>query len=379
MSECVLLVDDEANILAGFQRHLRKQFRIKTALGGEQALRLVETSPPFAVIVSDQRMPEMDGVTLLAEVRRRSPETVRLMLTGNADQETAQAAVNHGQVFRFLTKPCPPETLTEALEDALALHRRQTAERRVLEETLNGALQLVADILTMVDPHTFDRSLAAREEAATLAESLGIGDAWEAEVATMLAPIATVTLPPDTLAKVRSQAPLSADEAEMVERLPEVAHRMLSHIPRLGGVAEAVLYQDKRFEGSGFPRDDVAGEAIPIAARILQVATAITDLTSRGVERSDAAQRLLEQPGRYDPRVVEAVRTTDRGEAATVAEVGVMGLRPGQTLLSAIETADGRLLFAPGHRVTAAVVARLHNQARLLKIKEPIRVQESPR
>ncbi len=378
MSERILLVDDEANILSGFQRHLRKRFRIKTALGGEQALQLLE-SGPFAVIVSDQRMPEMDGVTLLAEVCRRSPETVRLMLTGNADQETAQAAVNHGQVFRFLTKPCPPETLTEALEAALGLYRQQTAERRVLEETLNGAIQLVADILTMVDPDSFDRSLAAREEAAALTKTLGVGDAWEAEVATMLAPIATVTLPPDTLAKVRSGAALSDEETEMVERLPEAAHRMLSNIPRLGGVAEAILYQDKRFEGSGFPHDDAAGETIPIAARILQVATAVTDLTHRGVERADAVQRLAAQSGRFDPRVVEAARSSTDGTTTTVSEVGVMGLSPGQTLLSPIETADGRLLFAPGHRITAAVIARLHNQARLLKIKEPIRVQENIR
>ncbi len=379
MNERVLLVDDEANVLAGFQRHLRKRFRIKTALGGEQALRLLESGGPFAVIVSDQRMPEMDGITLLAEVCRRSPETVRLMLTGNADQETAQEAVNRGQVFRFLTKPCPPETLTEALEAALALHRQQTAERRVLEETLNGAIELVADILSMVDPDSFDRALAAREEAALLARNLGVGDAWEAEVATMLAPIATVTLPPETLARVRHAEPLSEEEAEMVERLPEAAHRMLSHIPRLNGVAEAVLYQHKRFEGSGFPRDQVAGEQIPVAARILQVATAVTELTRRGVERAEVADRLAAQPGRYDPRVVEAVRATGEGATATVVEVGVMGLRPGQTLLSPIETEDGRLLFAPGHRVTAAVIARLHNQARLLKIKEPIRVQERNR
>ncbi len=375
MSERVLLVDDDPNVLSGFQRQLRKRFRIKTALGGEQALELLERSGPFAVIVSDQRMPEMDGVTLLEEVRRRSPETVRLMLTGNADQETAQEAVNRGQVFRFLTKPCPPETLVAALEEALELHRSRAAERRVLEETLTGAIRLVTDVLSMAAPEAFDRALAVRDEAVRLARALGADEVWEVEAAAMLAPLATVTLPPETADRLRRGEPLSPEEEAMVEALPEQASRLLGHIPRLEGVARALLYQNKRFEGSGFPRDGVAGEAIPLTTRILQVAAALVPLLAQGLGRAEAAARLAEQPGRFDPRVVAAAGA-DRGAAPTVAEVGVMGLRPGQTLLSAIETDDGRLLFAPGHRITAAVIARLHNQARLLAIKEPIRVQE---
>lgn len=129
MTEKILFVDDETNILQAIQRQLRKRFDLATAEGGDEALRILKEQGPFAVIISDMRMPNMNGVELLALVKELHPDTVRLMLTGNADQETAMEAVNSGQIFRFLTKPCPPATLITALALALSQYRLITAER----------------------------------------------------------------------------------------------------------------------------------------------------------------------------------------------------------------------------------------------------------
>ena len=106
MTTRILCVDDDSNILLGYQRALRKQFQIEVALGGEEGLAAVRNQGPYAVIVADMRMPGMDGVELLAKVREIAPDTVRMMLTGNADQQTALEAVNQGHIFRFMTKPC---------------------------------------------------------------------------------------------------------------------------------------------------------------------------------------------------------------------------------------------------------------------------------
>src|SRR6266700_2888600 len=119
MSVKVLCVDDESNVLEAYQRNLRKRFTIDTALGGEPALALIASQGPYAVIVTDMQMPGMDGVEFLMRVRQKAPDTVRLMLTGNADQKTAVEAVNKGHVFSFLSKPCPAESLEAALENAL--------------------------------------------------------------------------------------------------------------------------------------------------------------------------------------------------------------------------------------------------------------------
>lgn len=113
MSYKILCVDDDSNILQGYKRALRRDFDIFIAEGGLEALSIIEKEGPFAVVVSDMRMPVMDGVQFLSRVRDIAPETVRMMLTGNADQQTAIIAVNEGNIFRFLTKPCPPDVLAK--------------------------------------------------------------------------------------------------------------------------------------------------------------------------------------------------------------------------------------------------------------------------
>jgi len=111
----ILFVDDDPNILAAMQRNLRKRFTLDTVTGPDEALHTLKTKGPYAVIVADMSMPIMNGAELLEEVRLSSPDTVRIMLTGNADQRTATEAVNRGNVFRFLSKPCAPETIIAVL------------------------------------------------------------------------------------------------------------------------------------------------------------------------------------------------------------------------------------------------------------------------
>lgn len=380
MSERILFVDDEANVLAAFQRQLRKEFRINTALGGEQALRMIDQHGPFAVVVSDMRMPEMDGVQLLAEVRRHSPDSVRVMLTGNADQKTAIDAVNEGQIFRFLTKPCPGDALIQTLTAAIKQYQLVTAERALLEETLNGAIKLVTDILSMVDSESFGRSVALRDLARAIARALVVEDLWEVELAAMLAQIGTVAVPPEILAKARAEEPLDERESEVVARIPEIGHNLLSRIPRLSTVAKTVLFHRRQFDGSGPPAIPLAGEALPIGARILRVAIDLAALETEGIARPRAIEQMRCRRGHYDPVVLDAAaaigRTDGDGEvASSVAEVSIIELRPGQTLMANIETDGGRLLIAAGTRITDTIVERLHTYSRVMKIREPIPVQ----
>lgn len=128
----VLLVDDEPAILDGLCRQLRGRFDISTAVGAEEALRFMAVAEPFAVVLSDMRMPNMGGVEFLAIVREKYPDTARLMLTGQADIESMIDAINLGQITRFLVKPCPWGTVEAALHDAAELHQKISAERDLL-------------------------------------------------------------------------------------------------------------------------------------------------------------------------------------------------------------------------------------------------------
>ena len=131
----ILLVDDEVEVLDALQRQLRRHYDVTATSDAKEAIRLVVSSGPFAVVVSDLRMPGMDGVSLLYLIRQTAPETVRVLLTGNADVEAAIAAVNQGNVFRFLSKPCPPTALMRALEASVEQYRLIRMGREPREQT----------------------------------------------------------------------------------------------------------------------------------------------------------------------------------------------------------------------------------------------------
>ena len=156
----VLLVDDEVSVLDGLRRRLHGRFQVTCAEGGREALGQVASSPPFAVAVSDMRMPDMDGATYLEQLREVQPDTVRVLLTGYTDIDGAVAAINQGHIFRFLFKPCDSETLINTLGDAVAQYRLVTAERELLEKTLRGSVQALVETLSLADPAAF--ALAVR-------------------------------------------------------------------------------------------------------------------------------------------------------------------------------------------------------------------------
>ena len=306
MSEKILCVDDDANIVAAYQRNLRKQFTIDTAVGGEQALAAIETQGPYAVLVSDMQMPGMNGIEFLLKAKERTPDTVRFMLTGNADQQTAMEAVNKGHVFQFLTKPCPPEMLALALEAGLKQYRLVTAERDLLEKTLSGSIKVLTDILSMIDPRSFGRGELLRDYTRAFVKSLKIDQTWEFEVAAMLSQIGFVTIPPGVIQKARAGHGLSGQEKDMLTQVPTIGAELLSNIPRLNTVAKIVLYQNKNYDGSGFPIDSVAGEDIPIGSRILKVLSDLLQLETKETPKATALSLMQNRTGLYDPRVLAA-------------------------------------------------------------------------
>ncbi len=141
MKDKVLLVDDDAMVLAGLKRHLRKEFRIETALTGEEGLKRIEENGPFAVIVSDFSMPGMNGIEFLCRVKMTEPDTVRMMLTGSADMSTAIKAVNEGSIFQFHPKPCPAENLGKAIQSGIEAYRKTTTHQTQLKKVQRSLAQ----------------------------------------------------------------------------------------------------------------------------------------------------------------------------------------------------------------------------------------------
>jgi response regulator RpfG family c-di-GMP phosphodiesterase len=379
MSTQILCVDDDPNILAGFQRNLRNLFALDVAPSGAEALRLLKERGPYAVIVADMRMPGMDGIQLLSEFMRQAPETVRIMLTGNAEQRTAVEAVNRGRVFRFLSKPCAPEDLIVALRSGLEQYRLIQAERTLLEQTLNGSVAMLMDVLSLVQPAASERGQERRAAMRAFAENLVVGSCWDLEMGAMLSQLGCVTLPPQVLLKRRSGLPLSTAENELILRIPELGAKLLAHIPRLEPVAQIVLYQAKRFDGTGFPQDAVGGQQIPIGSRILKVLDDLARLESQGLPKPRALKEMSHLKGWYDPDVMLAAYKFFDVSVPELAltpskdvELFLDDIPTNALLLEDVMTSDGFLIVKANTVVSIPLLETLRNFALTSGLRQPL-------
>lgn len=381
MSERILFVDDDPHLLAACERSYRRRFQMDTAEGGEAGLKKIQETGPYAVVISDRQMPGMDGIQFLSLVRQRAPDTVRIMLTGNVDLEHAVRVVNEGNIFRFLIKPCPPDILTKAIEDALSQHQLVLAERELLNKTLSGSVKLLTDILSMVDVRSFGQTEKLRGMVNDIAGKMGLENAWEVNVAAMLAPMGFVALPPETMVKARAGHVLSKAEEQMVANAPETAARLLANIPRLEGVARIAHYQNKRYDGTGFPPDDIKGDTIPFGARLLKILSDLAQLVAEGKLPLRALAEMQHRTGWYDPKLMAEVRACFGGpdaggeKAKETVAVLVRDLDVGMVLHSNVLTKDGTLVLSSGHQINEMSLEKIQNFEQLSGIQEPIFVE----
>ena len=397
MSTSILFVDDEPNILAGYQRQLRKVCAVDTAESGAEGLAKMGANGPYAVIVSDMQMPGMNGVEFLSQAANLAPNSVRIMLTGNADQQTATAALNEGRIFRFLNKPCPPETMALALQAGLAQYKLITAEKELLEKTLTGSIGILVDVLSISHPQMFARGKKLRDCVRETAVALDYRNRWELEVAALLSQIGSLTIPGEILLKERARMALSPEERDILERAPESGCNLLAKIPRLETVAQIIRYQHKNYNGTGMPIDAVNGEAIPFGARILRVLSDMLDLEADNTPRSMAFRMMRSRAGCYDPLVVETLNAhynpalpppkpkepaqagkTGRGKRApgdTEEAIYFSQLVIGDVLTSDLLATDGARLLQTGNAITEAVLEKLTNYVRLKGVREPFFVE----
>jgi response regulator RpfG family c-di-GMP phosphodiesterase len=364
----VLCVDDEPNILEGLKRQLRRKFDVETAPSGALALSLLEAQGPFAVLISDMRMPQMDGAQLLAAARVRFPDTVRILLTGYSEVDAAIRAVNDGHVFRFLCKPCSPETLGSAVDAGIEQHRLRKAEQELLENTLRGSIDALAEVLSLASPLAFGRARRIQRTAVELAKAVGIADVWQVEVAAVLSQLGAVTLPHDTLERWQRGQALRPDEQEMLARFPALAEHLLGHIPRLDRVRDIIQLHTRPF---------VAGheDAVPVGARVLRLAADLDSLIAQGVDPTSALD-VLESRGGYDGSILKKLRVVVGGgsESGQVREVPLRMLTSGMVLDQDLRTNQGMLLVTRGHTVGESLLIRLRNLGDRQGLPEFVRV-----
>jgi response regulator RpfG family c-di-GMP phosphodiesterase len=384
MNPRILFVDDDPNLLASFQRSFRKLFEFDTANGGKDALVCLKKFGPYSVIVSDMGMPGMDGLELLEKVRVQFPDVIRVMLTGNADQQTAVDAVNRGQIFRFINKPCSAEDLVPVINSAIEAFKLQEMERSLLENTLSGCVKVLAEILGMVSPESLGRGQRLRESMQKFAVFLSAPRVWEIELGAQLSTIGYASLPTALLQKIHGEGELSLSEAKVVRHVPRVGYELLIAIPRLKEVAEIVLYQNQHFDGEGFPAEGCEGEAIPLGARMLKIIVDRSLLETDGVVKKKALEVMKLRTGVYDPVLLEKCflcfpefLSNAVSAERPVFTTTVNQLKAGQVTVSDIQSRTGITLLGGGSRLTEMMLQRLRNYSSLGDVQEPILIQNS--
>ena len=365
----ILCVDDEPKVLEGLVLNLRRHYRVSTAGNGLGGLAIIDGNDPPVVVVSDMRMPEMDGAAFLSQVRERAPDIVRILLTGQSDMESAIAAVNHGQVFRFLTKPCSTPTLLTAIEAAVSQHRLVTAEKELLEKTLRGSIKALTEILSLASPLIFGRATRLKQHAAELVAGLGVPFSWQIEVAVTLSQLGCIVLTPENNEKLYYGKALTPVETESTQCVPKISLQLLESIPRLDLVCAILDAQEYTFDGSGSPRGAPQGESIPLGARILKLVSDYDFLEAGGASPGVAISTLQGRKGRYDPKLLGALGRVKNKAASGAGGIGLASLQVGMLLVQDVMSNTGSLLVPRGHEVTNAILSRL-------RALEPGTVQE---
>ncbi len=359
----VLFLDDDPNILSGIIRLFRGKYDISTATSGQEALEIIKNNGPFAVAVSDFRMPEMDGNKFFSNLKMISPDTVRIMLTGYADIDAAVEAINEGNIFRFLTKPCENERLNKAIVDGLEQYRLIISERELFQQTLRGAIKLLIEILDITNPYAFSKAVRLRNIVKKLTKTFSEDLSYKIELAALLSQIGLISLPNDILEKIEHSKTLTLAENKLYTSHPEVGEALLKNIPRLESVAQAISLQLKRINPDQFPLNEKEDNETYTIAKILKKALDL-DHFLEGKRKEEEALQLI-----------ELKKAVSKKERLNQEYLRISELKPGMIIDLDVVDKGGVVLIGRGQEITQVIKLRLHGYLELGRIHNLVKIK----
>ncbi|MGA2019442.1 MAG: HD domain-containing phosphohydrolase [Candidatus Sulfotelmatobacter sp.] len=372
MGDKILFVDDEPSSLTGYELMLRPNFEMDTAVGGEQGLTAVRERGPYAVVVSDMRMPGMNGAQFLARVRQAAPDTIRVILTGYSDITAAMDAVNEGNIFRLLAKPCNQEVLAKAITSGLVQYRLITAEKDLLENTLIGSIKVLTDVLGAVNPEVFGKSVRITRCVRHMVAKFHLTSSWCFEAAAMLSQLGCLMLDPELIQAAYVDTHLSAENRTRFEAHPNIARDLLGNVRRLEPVAWIISQQLIQAPVNPPQIPGVSAEILALGARMIKVSVAFDSLRMRGVS-DDAAVSRLKYRSEFDRELIDALSDMRSEESQMeLRKIPISTLAIGMVLQQNIRNRAGVLVVAKGQEVTRPLLMKLEHFSRARLIDNEI-------
>jgi len=374
----VLVVDDEP-----LNQELIEAMLLPTGVDvdladdGQDCLDQVWRNPPDTILL-DVMMPGLNGY----EVCRRLKSNARtkhipvVMVTALRDVEHRVAALEAG-ADDFLSKPVDKLELRTRVRSCLRVKAARDAERRLLDDTLNGAIRTLTEIVSATNQPAFADALALRKLVSEVAKLLALSNRWEVELAAMLAPIGTVTLPPSVREAATKHKRLKASELAMLQQVPQVSQELVARIPRLHNVAAIIANLAPSYFGWQGTRSTRSER--PMGTRVLELCRDLRHAERTGQDRLVALRRLREADDADQELIdalLEAIPEARRGAVQEVTlQVGIGHLRNGDTLKCDVVSGDGRMLISSGHEVTELVRRRLVNFEKTVGVRQPLQVK----
>jgi response regulator RpfG family c-di-GMP phosphodiesterase len=354
----ILCIDDDPDVLDGLELVLHGVGEIHLAESGAAALDLSARLPRLAVVVCDMRMPVRNGAQVLEDFHRLRPDAVRILLTGYTDVGDAIAAINQGQIFRFLTKPCEPAVLQRTLGEALRQHQLVCAERELLEQTLKGCLDAMTDALALASPGVFGHAQRVRSLCAEVARQSGTGSHWSLEIAAMLLHIGLVGLPEEVLAPLLKGDAPEARHREQVRQAFAHAMETLQRIPRMEGVRDIIRLAEP-MSGGNLEIPLERSEQTRAWSAILRLCRQYVRLEALGYPPAAAIAK-LQTDGSPEPLLAAlGAAVGDSGAEEEFREVGLAALQAGMVLAKPLFTQAGQLLAPAGYEIREGFARRL--------------------
>lgn len=350
----VLFVDDDASLLEAVRRSVRGDFQVDVVPGPDAALEALRAHGGYRVLISDYRMARMDGLQLMEHARRISPLTCRMLFTGLADLDTAVRAINEGQIFRLLRKPCRPDVVSAAIREAIAQFEVLEEQHELLDRTFRASLDTLVEMMAMTSPLAHARALRVRETVREFCQWRGMAAPAYLEQASVLSQLGLATLPMPTVERVYLGQPATAEERVLLDEIPNRLRRLLTHIPRIDKVLEALLFQDRDFTPPDLHAPGPWGLEIPEGARLLRIVVAHDVCLSKGLSMRDASRELHRRRDQFDPTLLDEFNTFQGEQEASrrIRHIALSELQVGMTLAEDVIGGQGVLLIGRGQKVT---------------------------
>lgn len=312
MEHTILVVDDEVDNLQLLVRTFRKNFKVLKALSAIEGIEILKNNHVDAVI-SDHKMPVMDGVEFLKHVYEKYPAALRILLTAYSDSEILISAINQGKIYRYVKKPFIVEDILSIVNAGLEQNKIENENTKLVadfKDLFTGTINAITEALDSKDSYTSGRSKRVATIALKIAQKLGLSDTElsKIELAGMLHDIGMIGVPEHILNKPER---LTDEEYQIVKMHVEQGVKILEDIKQLDSVIDIIKYHHERFDGVGYPYA-LKGDEIPLGAKIISIADTFDSIISERAYRQplnelEAIEIIKQASGsQFDPLLVEA-------------------------------------------------------------------------